>query len=264
MIPYEDIERVAAPSPAVFLREYVRRAKPVVLTGLTDEWPARRRWSVEHLAQRFGATRVVAMPLRDGTLDFDPWSKTRFELVPLKDVVDSLHGPGGATHYVMAPIAQLPRLGADLSPPPYCATAPTLRVKLWLGKAGTVTPLHWDLPHNLHSVIEGRKRFVLFSPRQWLSLYSHSPFSGVPNFSRVDPENPDLACFPRFRRAGAVGCVLGPGDTVFIPRGWWHHTRSLETGISVNFWWGGPGARLVSAAALAFKRWRGIYRNEWG
>ena len=51
--------------------------------------------------------------------------------------------------------------------------------------------------------------------------------------------------------------------TLFIPHGWWHHTRSLDDAVAINFWWGGP---IVAAAALAsetFKRLRGIRHDEW-
>jgi hypothetical protein len=31
----------------------------------------------------------------------------------------------------------------------------------------------------------------------------------------------------------------------------------------MNFWWGGPLVRLASLASTAFKRARGIRRDEW-
>ena len=62
----------------------------------------------------------------------------------------------------------------------------------------------------------------------------------MPNFSAVDPEQPDDARHPRFRDATAFTATLSDGDTLFIPRGWWHHTRSLDDAVAMNFWWGGP------------------------
>ena len=61
----------------------------------------------------------------------------------------------------------------------------------------------------------------------------------------------------------AFGATLSDGETLFIPHGWWHHTRSLDDAVAMNFWWGG---RLIALAALAssvFKRIRGIRREEW-
>ena len=42
--------------------------------------------------------------------------------------------------------------------------------------------------------------------------------------------------FPAVRQAEYTEAVLGPGDALFIPHGHWHYVRSLETSLSVNFW----------------------------
>ena len=57
-------------------------------------------------------------------------------------------------------------------------------------------------------------------------------------FSPVDCERVDDAAFPAFAEAQKRGTqvVLGPGETLFIPRGWWHYARALEPSFSVNFW----------------------------
>jgi hypothetical protein len=31
--------------------------------------------------------------------------------------------------------------------------------------------------------------------------------------------------------------ILGPGDCLFIPRGWWHYVRALTPSASVSYWW---------------------------
>jgi ribosomal protein L16 Arg81 hydroxylase len=55
--------------------------------------------------------------------------------------------------------------------------------------------------------------------------------------SAVDVEAPDAAeHFPAFANAKPFDTVLGPGDVLFIPRGWWHYVRSLTPSFSVNFW----------------------------
>jgi len=35
---------------------------------------------------------------------------------------------------------------------------------------------------------------------------------------------------------GAACALLGPGDVLFIPEGWWHFVSSPQTAISVSFW----------------------------
>ena len=54
-----EIERLSANelSPADFHTKYFRLAKPVVITGATDQWPA-RKWTIENLVQRVGDNKV--------------------------------------------------------------------------------------------------------------------------------------------------------------------------------------------------------------
>ncbi|KAA0172388.1 hypothetical protein FNF28_00071 [Cafeteria roenbergensis] len=37
--------------------------------------------------------------------------------------------------------------------------------------------------------------------------------------------------------ATLLSAVVGPGEVLFIPKGWWHHVRSLTPSISLSFWW---------------------------
>jgi hypothetical protein len=259
-----EIPRVAAPAPAAFARDYVRPGRPVVVTGLTAGWRPPADWTPARMAQDYGGAQVVAARLAAGTLHDEPRSGVVFRRIPLAEFVAELAAPGSASHYVMAPTWNFPPpFQQAYRVPAYCAGAPHLRAKVWLGKAGTVTPLHRDVPHNLHVHLHGRKRWLLIAPAESRRLYSRGLSSGMPNFSQVDPEAPDYARHPRFRGVRVFGTTLGPGETLFIPHGWWHHTRSLDDAVSMNFWYGGRVVWLVSLASTAFKRLRAIRQDEW-
>jgi ribosomal protein L16 Arg81 hydroxylase len=32
-----------------------------------------------------------------------------------------------------------------------------------------------------------------------------------------------------------IDVEIGPGDLLFLPVGWWHHVRGLETSITMTF-----------------------------
>lgn len=260
-IPVVELERIAAPDTATFVRRYLRPRRPVVLTGLTHEWLPPREWTFARIAKRYGDAQVVAALLTNGTLGAD---SVDFRRIALSEFIASLTAPGAASHYVMAPTWNMPAgFHEDYRVPPYCAGAPHLRAKFWLGKGGTVTPMHRDVPHNLHVHLTGRKRWLLYPPGG-ARMYPRGLLSGMPNFSSVDPEHPDYERHPRFREAVALAATLTDGETLFIPHGWWHHTRSLDDAVAMNFWWGGQGVRLTSFASTLFKRFRGIRRDEWG
>ena len=82
-------------------------------------------------------------------------------------------------------------------------------------------------------------------------------------FATVDPEAPDYERHPRFRGVETFEATLAPGETLFIPHGWWHHIRTLEDAVSMNFWYGGRVIWLLSLASTAFKRLRSIRQDEW-
>jgi len=256
-----ELERIEAPDIATFSRRYLRAGRPVVITGLTEGWLPLREWTFGRIAERYGDADVIAAALTDGTLAGD---SVDFRRIPLRQFIASLAVPGSASHYVMAPIWNLPeQFQRDHRLPPYCADAWHLRAKFWLGKRDTVTPMHRDVPHNLNVHLSGRKRWLLYPPGS-RGMYSRGLLSGMPNFSAVDPERPDYERHPAFRGKRALGGIVAAGETLFIPHGWWHHTRSLDDAVAVNFWWGGPLVALAATASAAFKRLRRIRYDEWG
>ena len=85
---------------------------------------------------------------------------------------------------------------------------------------------------NLLIQVTGRKRVVLFSPRDASRLYLIGDKSEV-----LDIDNPDLQRYPKFRDAAQYVCELQPGDTLFIPALWFHNVTALEFGVAVNVFW---------------------------
>ena len=76
----------------------------------------------------------------------------------------------------------------------------------------------------------GRKRITLFGPECSPRLYRH-PFTVR---SYVDPERPDFRRFPGLAGVEGHQVVLEPGETLFIPSGFWHHVVYEEGGYSIS------------------------------
>ena len=54
--------------------------------------------------------------------------------------------------------------------------------------------------------------------------------------SPIDPQQPDLDKFPRFKEISGLEAKLQPGDILFIPAFWWHQARTITTAINLNRW----------------------------
>jgi hypothetical protein len=105
-----------------------------------------------------------------------------------------------------------------------------------MGGAGCVSPLHFDRTNNFLMQVRGRKEITFFSPDDSEYLYP-STRSGGTHLSEIDLEKIDVERFPLFKKTTPFHCIIEPGDVLYIPPLWWHHVRSLDMSISVNYWW---------------------------
>ncbi|KHN94065.1 jumonji domain containing 5 [Metarhizium album ARSEF 1941] len=247
--------------------------RPVLFTDLVTTWPAltERPWkSPSYLLSRtFGGRRLVPVELGRSYVDAG-WGQ---ELVPFKTFLSRYVSPGaaGEVGYLAQHdlFGQIPCLRGDISIPDLCWSSvplhPTdpaknkarLRVPLvnaWFGPARTITPLHTDAYHNLLVQVVGTKYVRLYPP--WSkAMRPRGEEAGVDmsNTSLLDlgvvegwDDDQDSQGMTLEEREAARRelaaeeyweCVLGEGDTLLIPMGWWHYVRSLSVSFSVSFWW---------------------------
>lgn len=250
---------VAPPSVDRFERDYRRPRRAVVVRGLVPPSEL-ERWTFDGLAAEFRDVAVPTHVTSAGVVTSDPRRGVTTEPRGLDQVLSNLGG-GPPSLYMMARVDELPSSWRDRVPTPlYCSGAPWLSRKLWLSPAGTVTMMHRDAADNIHVQLLGSKRFTLVDARQSARLYPNSLWSGMPNGCQVDVENPDFERFPRSRDLLVERAELAPGDALYVPRGVWHHVRTVADSLSTNCWWA-RGTRLpLVAAADLFKRLRGVNR----
>ena len=135
------------------------------------------------------------------------------------------------------------------------------RLSMWAGPAGHVEYLHYDDEANLHLVVCGKKRWLLFPPNQvcklnfvtlWEAVYNkvmqkppplmgppHRGMRGGPSTARgfdhhansrhyfcgegKDRNHPD-----HWSRSDGVEVVLNPGMAMYLPAGWPHEVTGEE------------------------------------
>ena len=232
------IQRRGRLSADAFLVEFYARNRPVVLEGVLDEWPALARWNPEYLASRCGNCVVNIMDGRQDGGHHQDYVKGRPRAVRFRDYVEMVRSSGSTNRfYLVATNDFLQRpdvapLWGDIGPlPGFLEESRRLSGgSFWFGPAGTITPLHHDTLNILFVQVTGRKAFTLFPPTQ-----THLLYNDLNLFSEVDVEHPDLARFPRYADATPLAITLEPGQSLFLPVGWWHHVRALDVSISLSF-----------------------------
>jgi hypothetical protein len=171
--------------------------------------------------------------------DYERRYRETIEVVTLAELARRLAAAGETNDfYVVArnnvlDRSELRTLRDALTPPPGIVDDTDRRAgatKLWIGPGGTVTPMHFDEHSILFAQVHGRKHFKLAPSFDHPRMYAHHTW-----YSAVDPEEVDLHQYPLFADVSLMDVVLGPGDCLFLPVGWWHWAKSLSVSISATF-----------------------------
>lgn len=235
--PQSAIERRHRLPRDTFLREYYSANRPVIITGMMDDWPA-RAWTPEHLAAQFSDQQVQVQAGRNANSRYEMEGAQHRKTLRFGDFMQQvMHGGESNDIYMTAN-----NVGANAQAmaglwdgivqiPEYLdASDPANRGFFWIGPAGTITPTHHDLTNNFMAQILGRKRVRLVDSLQAARIHN-----SLHVYSDVDLEAIDYARFPAMRAVTVLECDLAPGELLFIPVGWWHHVRSLDISVTVTF-----------------------------
>lgn len=259
MIP---VERVWNLTPADFEARFEQPELPVVLAGAAAKMAAAERWSPDYLKQKWGALGLDYKLSRSHQHpDFhapslgEMFARERGTLGSLIDAVTT--GPpeararrlftGDERFLLQRRDGQTrvdPELGAlleDVETPEFVPRDQLYTIWAWFSGKGVRTWLHYDNNgcHNLNAQLLGRKRCLLFAPRELEHVHLFDPSENpATNCSAIDVEQPDYARYPEFRSAAALEGELEAGDLLFIPVHFLHSFRHLsELNANLNYWW---------------------------
>ena len=228
---------VHAPTPREFAA-IADRSEPVVLTGVTDAWPALERWrDADYLRARAGDA-VVPVEVYPGGDTGRHASYVSRNLRVSQFLDEMAHKPGAPAMFLVVPLpAHLPQLLDDVPAPPILSG---ISRTIWLLGDRTFSNLHFHpFQNSLACQVVGRKRFGLYPPSETRHLYPRHWLSKWFEFTRIESFNPvDLARYPDVGRARGVEVTLEPGMALFIPRHWWHWASTDEVASHVLYYFG--------------------------
>jgi histone arginine demethylase JMJD6 len=219
-----------------FVNEYVIPNKPVILTDAAERWTAQKIFTPEYFKENFPDKTATIHGIKYTLKEYVDMMRTStaenpapypFKIDIEKKFTEILPfiSPGFR-------IMEKNRLKNKLVTKRLIPQAATLEI-FFGGPAGWFPYIHYDL-YGLYAIVTqvyGRKEFIIYEPGQEKLLYieKENPWkSSVENY-----HNPDYKKYPLFKNIKYTSDIVSPGETMFIPKGYWHTARSLEPTISI-------------------------------
>ncbi|KAG0626217.1 hypothetical protein M758_2G111700 [Ceratodon purpureus] len=253
-----------APTVEEFVNGCYQAQTPMVIRGAMETW-ASRKWTPESLKEKFGHLNV---PVELGF-----WKEEEGRYGDYRDLYQESITHAGSKEYFMAHqpmsltdfidifmckredssspppligymaqhqlLTEVPGMANDIPDPDYVkAQRAVYQRNIWLGPAGTISPLHFDPYHNILAQIWGTKHIRLYAPEESSRLYPFTSSMFLRNTSQLNPEDLNASKkWPEFEKAQHWDCELRAGEMLYIPLKWWHYVRAVSNSLSASFWW---------------------------
>jgi hypothetical protein len=249
-----EIQRVETLGRDALDAQYLSKNSPVIVTGHSAIRDAAKRWSLDYLVVKHPDHKVSVEFYQDGNRN-QPWV---YRSMTLREYVSLMRNPAERARYYLAqkPLGEvLPNLAHDVPPPAFLDGVEETEPVVFLG-VDTYTSAHYHHAPREAALMQivGKKKVVLCPSRHYQCFYPCAWSSERPNWSTVPFTSPSddtqdtepgwmpedaKRRFPRLAEAGVLECVLGPGELLFIPQGWFHIVYGLGESISVTYFWHG-------------------------
>lgn len=235
----QPIDIVKNISAADFKSRYYQPQKPLVITDLAKEWPAYKKWNWNYFKEIVGDIKVgLYNNIKSDA--YTPINKAD-DYKTFGEYIDMIQkGPAAWRIFLFNIFDHAPQLIEDFTWPEHLMKGFVKKYPmLFTGGESSITHMHFDidLSHILHTQFVGRKRVLLFENHEQHKLY-RKPFEvlSLADFSNYSQGNgnPDYKKFPALKFAVGYDVILNPGDTLFMPAGYWHHMEYIDAGFAMS------------------------------
>jgi len=229
------IDTVDNISPEDFKRDYFIPQKPLLIKGgLVKQSPASGKWSIQFIKEIMGELEVDIYDNKSGNSKYSAYTEgdLRMKFANYVDIITQ-DKPTDLRMFLFNGFKYRPGLRKDFPCPSLSKGLLNKIGFMFFGGKGTTVRMHQDMDMSnvLLTQFVGRKRVVLFDPVYSPLLY-RIPFN---TFSIVNMEDPDYEKYPGLNYVKGYDITMEPGDSLFMPSGYWHYITYLEGGFAVSY-----------------------------
>jgi len=239
---FKRIEVVENISTETFDALYFQKQIPVVIKGLTQNTTAGSTWSINYFRETMGDHEIGVY---DNSKKNSASANTHPDLVmKFKDFLNCIakDEPTNYRIFLYNLFKHNPELRKEFPCPDFFKSVLDKVGRMFFGGKNTTVRIHYDIDMSnvLHTHFGARKRVVLIAP-EYNDLLYRLPLN---TYTLIDPDKPDYKEYPGLQYVKGYDFILEPGDTLFMPSGYWHYMTYLEGGFSVSYRRMGSGIPL--------------------
>jgi hypothetical protein len=228
-----DIDIVENINREDFQRLYMIPQKPVIIKHLFGSQAPVYDWTFDFFAKELGHIEVGVFDDESETRKDDRSYKQAGTRMLFRDYLNLIQEkPTSKRLFLFNVFKHKKDLLNDFYFPDIASNVFRFLPLAFFGGKGAITRIHRDMDNSCVFLTElvGYKRVVLFAPEYSKKLYQY-PFS---THTSVDINNPDYDKYPALKHVEGIDCTIGPGDTIFMPAGWWHHIEYNTAGMGFS------------------------------
>jgi hypothetical protein len=220
-----------------FLASYYSTNRPVVITGMMDDWPAMRKWNLDYFQEWFGDREIEVQMGREAGANYEIEREKYLSRIKFSKFVEMVRAAKGTNDFYLTANNNssnkqaLPELWDDIIQiPEYLDATDPLGGFFWMGPPGTITPFHHDLTNNFMAQVLGRKR-VKIAPSWDMPLMKNNYHV----YCQVDGRTAPPLPHPGLWEPQIIECILSPGEILFLPIGCLHFVEGIDVTVTVSF-----------------------------